>query len=110
MYTGCLLLFVYFVNVVLAVLFHTRLTEFFLNPVACFVLPFISQTKQSYECTCTYHKCKQVACNVVVACLLVYPFFILHFAVACLLLNPRKLLLLVYLFIPFLYTDVVAIL
>ena len=54
--------------------------------------------RMSLPCRNLY-KCKQVACSVVVACLLVYPlFFILHFVVACLLLHAH-----------FYYTDVVAI-
>ena len=48
--------------------------------VSCSILPFISHGKQSNECTSrrislpsrNLYKCKQVACNVVVACLFVY--------------------------------------
>ena len=83
----------------------TCLYTFFLNSVACSVLPFISQTKQPNECirgrmslpSRNLYKCKQVAFNVVVACLLVYPLFLY-----CIFLLP------VYFLFPF-YTDVVGI-
>ena len=97
---------------------HTRQTEFFLHHCCLLpLLPFIAHGKQSNECTWrrmalplhNLYKCKQVGCSVVVACFIYQLFFILHCVVACLLLNPRMLLLLVYFFIPFFYTDVVAI-
>ena len=85
---------------------QSRLTEFFLNPVVCSALLFISQTKQSNECiwgilslhSGNLYKCKQVACSVAVSCFYSFTnFFILHFFAACLLLN-----------LPFFYTDVLV--
>ena len=92
------------------------LLNYFWFPVACSVLPLISQSKQSDECTWrrmslplrNLYKCKQVVhcylcilftlsfalllpvylfipflyCTVVVACLLLYPFFFLTDVVA----------------------------
>ena len=59
-------------------------TEWILSEPPLPALPcrFISQTKQSNECTWSrmslplrnIYKCKQVACSVVVACLLINPF------------------------------------
>ena len=57
--------------------------------VVCSVLPFISRGKQSNQCTLgrmslpswKIHKCKQIACSVVVACLLVYPLFFFWYCI-----------------------------
>ena len=66
--------------------------------IVCSGLPFISHGKLSDECTWrrmslpsrNLYKCKQVACNVIVTCLFVYPLFLY-----C------TLLLLVYFFFPY---------
>ena len=71
--------------------------EFFLNSVACSSLPFISQLSSLINVldltslpSRNLCKCKQVACSIVVACLLVLSAFLY-----C------TLLLLVYFLIPF---------
>ena len=78
---------------------HTRLTEFFPNHRCLLCLDFYIAARQSNECTWRrmslpsrhLYKCKQVACSVIVACLLVYPPF-----------NYCTLLLSVYFLISFL--------
>ena len=62
---------------------RTRLTEFFLNCRCLLCLAFYIEDKQPDECILrrmslpspNFLKCKQVACSVVVACLLLYLFF-----------------------------------
>ena len=80
--------------------------------VAFSFLPFTLHGKQSIECTWrrmslplrNLYKCKQVACSVVVACLLVYPLF--YTELCCCMFSFESpffilmLLLLVYFFIP----------
>ena len=61
---------------------RTRLTEFFLNCRCLLCLAFYIEDKQPDECILrrmslpspNFLKCKQVACSVVVACLLLYLF------------------------------------
>ena len=75
---------------------HTRLNEFFLNPIGCSVLPFISQGKQCImyvlegECLCLREICINVnklfiiifvfclrcTCIVVIVCLLLVAIFL----------------------------------
>ena len=73
--------------------------NFFWIAVACYVLPFISQLS-SLKNSLELCKWKQVACNVVVVAWL-FAFFILHFVVACLLLNPIVILMLLLYFCLF---------
>ena len=90
----------------------------FWTPGACSILLFISYGKRSDECSIwrkiifflrILYKCKQVACNAVVACLFVYPLF--YTALCCCLFTSYSLffilmlLLVLYIFMPLIFIQ-----
>ena len=78
---------------------HTRLTEFFLNPITCSVLPFISHVNSltnSLEFSINVNKLHAVLLLLFI-CL--FPFSIRHFVVACLLRYPFLSDVAIFLFI-----------